>query len=102
VDWEATIMETLHDSEETKRLISGCRTVDISKLSDNDPCPFQAYFRSGEPCCARWGSGTPLFPFLKECTVKDLKECPLTEYPDEANLVFWTYWLWKNGKIEPK
>jgi hypothetical protein len=86
-------------SGEIKCLVPGCRTVDVNKLSENDRCPFQAYFRSGEPCCARWGSGTPLFPFLKECTVKDLKECPLTEYPNEVNFVFWTYWLWKNGKI---
>jgi hypothetical protein len=79
--------------------IRGAYSVDLTKLKDSDDCPFQAYLGGVQPCCSRWGSGTPLFPFLEKCTVKDLKECPLTEYPNEVNVVFWRYWLFKKGAL---
>jgi len=68
---------------------------DISTLKNEDQCPFQAYFQDNVACCARWGSATPLISFQRTCTVKDLKECPLTEYPNEASISFWSYWLFK-------
>ena len=83
--------------------INSCQgEKDLSILNNDAQCPFQAHFQSGPLCCARWGSATPLIPFQRTCTVKDLKECPLTEYPNEASIVCWSYWLFKKGILFTK
>ena len=72
------------------------RIKTMRESKEQNKCPYGCIW--GETAaCARWGSGTPLLHFTRECTFKDLEECPLTEYPNEPNIVFWTKWLLDKG-----
>ena len=79
------------DSRMSKqKYVSACYQPRNGELDCPDnPCPYNC---SGGLFCMRWGSGTPLIEKNK-CFVKDLETCPLTEYPNETNIVFWKHWL---------
>jgi len=69
----------------------------LERHKKENKCIGLAYYGNC-PTCAVWGSATPQVILTRECTFKEMKECPLAkQYPDEKVIKKWRKWLKKKN-----